>query len=350
MPLRASRCAALAATLSLSAALTTSSMAAPDDAPGVVRKASPSNLEAVLQSARSGDTIVLAPGEYGPLKFTRHAFARPLVIEAGPAVFLGLNVGGVEGLELRGGEYRVPPPNVKPSSGNLVYGAAIRFDEVKNIRLLGLKLVGPGAPPGVLDGPFGEGNGVLVNGGENIEITKSHFSGLKNGIAMGKTDGFKITDNVFSGLRSDGASMGEVRNGLIQGNECSGTRIRSTEHPDCIQLWSRPTSPPTADVVIRRNRAEGPTQGVFLGNHTRDGVDDGGFDRILIEENDLNVGFPNAIALTDGRESIVRNNRIRTFPGAQYPANINIRGDVKRCGNEIAANEGRARQVDKKCD
>ena len=240
---------------------------------------------------------------------------------------------------------------MKPSTGNLVYGAAIRMDGVTNVRLVGLKLVGPGAPPGVTDGPFGEGNGVHVNGSTNVEITKSHFHGLKNGIAMGRTDGFKITDNVFTGMRSDGASLGEVRNGLIQGNECSGTRIRSTEHPDCIQLWSRPTSAPTADVVIRGNRAEGPTQGVFLGNHTRDGVNDGGFDRITIEDNDLNVGFPNAIALTDGRASIIRNNRIRTFPGAQYPANINIRGDVQRCGNEIAGrDERKSRPVDKKCD
>lgn len=349
MPLRASRLAALAATLSMAGAMTTSSVAVADSG-GVVRKATPATFSAVLQQARSGDTIVLAPGEYAAFKFVRRVFAKPLVIEAGPAVFLGITIGGVEGLEIRGGEYRVPPPGVKPSTGNLVYGAALRLDGVSNVRLLGLNFVGPGAPPGVEDGPFGEGNGVLVNVGSNIEIAKSHFTGLKNGIAMGKTDGFKVTDNVFAGMRSDGVTMGEVRNGLIQGNECSGTRIRSTEHPDCIQLWSRPTSPPTANVVIRGNRAEGPTQGVFLGNHTRDGVNDGGFDRILIEDNDLNVGFPNAIALTDGRASIVRNNRIRTYPGAQYPANINIRGDVQRCGNEIAAGERRPRQVDKKCE
>jgi len=349
MPLRASRLAALAATLSMAGAMTTSSVAAADS-PGIVRKAVPATLAAVLQQAKSGDTIVLAPGDYEPVKFSSRSFAKPLVIEAGTATINSMLIAKVEGLEIRGGEYRVPPPNVKPSTGKLVYGAAIRFDNVRNIRLTGLKLVGPGAPPGVTDGPFGEGNGILVNIAGDVEITKSHFTGLKNGIAMGRTDGFKVTDNVFAGMRSDGVSMGEVRNGLIQGNECSATRIRDTEHPDCIQLWSRPTSAPTADVVIRGNRAEGPTQGVFLGNHTRDGVNDGGFDRILIEDNDLNVAFPNAIALTDGRESIVRNNRVRTFPGAQYPARITIRGDVKQCGNEVSASQRAPRQVDKKCD
>jgi hypothetical protein len=166
---------------------------------------------------------------------------------------------------------------------------------------------------------------------------------------MSRVEKFRLLQNTFARMRSDGVSMGEVRDGLIEGNECRDTRIRDLEHPDCIQLWSRPRSPPTADIVIRNNRAEGATQGVFLGNHTRDGVNDGGFDRILIEGNELNVGFPNAIALVDGRASIVRNNKIRTFPGAQYQANINLRGDIVRCGNTVASSERKPGNVDKKC-
>lgn len=346
MPLRASRRAAFAATLLIAAGLTTSSVAV---AAPVVRKANPGSLGSVLQSAKGGDVIVLAPGSYSSIRLSNRTFDGRLVIDAGAATIQGMYVNKVEGLEIRGGEFHVPPPAMKASTGKLIYGAALRLDNVKNIVLTGLKVVGPGGPPDATDGAFGEGDGVKMYMGADVHVTASRFAGLKNGIALGRIDGFEVVRNVFAGLRSDGVNMGEVRNGLIQSNECRGTRIRNNEHPDCIQLYSRPTSPPTADIVIRNNRAEGPTQGIFLGNHSRDGVDDGGFDRILIEDNDLNVAFPNAIALTDGRASVVRNNKVQTFPGAQYPAVINIRGDVARCGNTVAGHGGRSKQVDPKC-
>jgi hypothetical protein len=346
MSLRASRLAAFVATLSMASGLTSSSAAV---AAPVVRAANPESLKSVLLLAKGGDTIVLGPGNYSSISIANRTFDGRLVIDAKAATIEGMYVNQVEGLEIRGGDFRLPPPVVKASTGNLNYGAALRLDNVKNVRLTELTVTGPGGPPDVADAPFGEGDGVKLFIGADVHITASRFSGLKNGLALGRVDGFEITRNVFSGLRSDGISLGEGHNGLVQGNECRGTRIRDKEHPDCIQLFSRPTSPPTADIVIRGNRAEGATQGIFLGNHTRDGVSDGGFDRILIEDNDLNVAFPNAIALIDGRASVVRNNRIQTFPGAQYPAVINIHGDIARCGNAVAAHRGRSREIDHKC-
>jgi hypothetical protein len=151
-------------------------------------------------------------------------------------------------------------------------------------------------------------------------------------------------------MRSDGIQVGEGRNGLIEENDCAETRIRDVEHPDCIQLWSRPTSPPTADIVIRRNRAKGTMQGVFLGNHVREGVNDGGFDRILIEDNVLDVGYPNGIALHEGRDSIVRNNKVTTFPGSRWRASINLKGgDSKQCGNSVTAAAGKPGVQDRAC-
>ena len=86
-------------------------------------------------------------------------------------------------------------------------------------------------------------------------------------------------------------------------------------------------------------------------NHTRDGVNDGGFDRILIENNEFNVAFPNGIGLTDGRASIIRNNRVETYPGAQFRAGIAIRGDgdVQRCGNVVKAGAGKPGETDRPC-
>jgi hypothetical protein len=115
-------------------------------------------------------------------------------------------------------------------------------------------------------------------------------------------------------------------------------------------MWSRPTAPPVADVIIRRNRIEGDTQGIGLHNHVRDGVDDGGFDRILIEDNIINVSRTNAIDLANGRESIIRNNKVTTLPGAKGRASIHAReGSVTMCGNSVAAGAGKPGAKDPPC-
>jgi len=150
-------------------------------------------------------------------------------------------------------------------------------------------------------------------------------------------------------MRADGMDIALSREGVIEGNHCWGTVIRTDEHPDCIQMWSRPNAAPTSDMLIRKNRAEGDTQGISLFNHVRNGVDDGGFDRIVIEDNDVQVSASQAIAIYDGRASIVRNNHVRTLPRARYRASINLRGEVERCGNTVEGGAGKPGVFDVRC-
>lgn len=312
-------------------------------------RANPTNAAEVLSSARDGDTVVLSKGVYKSLRMPKRTFATPLVIDASAATIEGLSGRGVEGLEIRGGTFRLPPPFISPKNGQLVYHQGVRLDQVKNVRLLGIAMMGPGAYPDAPPETFGDGTGILIAQSEGIEVADSKFAGLKNGVVMSRVAKFRILRNAFEGQRSDGINVGEGREGLIEGNECRGTRIRDNEHPDCIQLFSRPTSEPTADVIIRKNRVTGDTQGIFLGNKTREGVNDGGFDRILIEDNDLNVSFPNAIALVDARSSTIRNNRIETFPGAKWIARVNTRGAITMCGNVVKAGAGKSGAKDPAC-
>lgn len=314
-------------------------------------RATPANVAAVLASARDGDTVILAKGVYSQLRMPKRTFSKPLVIDATAATIEGLSGKDVDGVEIRGGAFRLPPAFVSPKNGKLVYPHGVRLDQVKNVRLVGITMTGPASLPNAPEGTFGEGTGVLIAQSEGIEIADSRFSGLKNGVVMSRVSGFRVLRNTFAAQRSDGVTIGEGRSGLIEGNECRDTKMRDNEHPDCIQLFSRPTSPPTADIIIRKNRASGATQGIGMFNHTRDGVNDGGFDRILIEDNDLNVGFPNGIGLTDARDSIVRNNRVETFPGSKYAARISIRGsgDVKRCGNVVKGGAGKSGETDRTC-
>lgn len=338
---RAILCALGAALLSVGAA------GCAESAPRQLR-ATPETIAQVLASARGGDTVILAPGLYSKVRIPGKEHDVPLVIDAKAATIEGLAGSKIDGLEIRGGNFRLPPPFTNPKSGKIAYHFGIRFDDSKNVRLTGITMLGPAAYPDATPETFGDGTGVLLNRSEGVEVSDSRFAGLKNGVVLSRVSDFRLLRNLFEGQRSDGMAIGEGRSGLIEGNECRGTRLRGGEHPDCIQMFSRPTSPPTADIVIRKNRAVGQTQGIGMFNKTRNGVNDGGFDRIVIEDNQFNVWFPNGIGLTDGRASVVRNNVVETYPGAPYPARIVIRGegDVMRCGNVV---KGKAAEKDRPC-
>lgn len=329
-------------------ALLLASCLAPGAGHATVREATPETLAKVLADAKGGDTIKLAPGDYPGVRMGRREFQPRLVIDAGEARIAGWWFRGVSGIDIRGGVYRLPPVFVNPENGRTNYGHSLRIDGSKDILVTKGRFIGPAAS-GEETLPYGEGYGLFMIGGSNIEVSSNVLAGYKSGMVLSRVDGFKVVDNTFTEMRSDGIQVAESRNGLVEGNQCGGTRIREGEHPDCIQMWSRPTSPPTADIVIRRNRIGGGTQGIGMFNHTRNGVDDGGFDRILIEDNDIEVGYPNAISLKSGRDSIVRNNRIRTLKDSKFRASINVGPGVTRCGNVVSPGAGKSGEKDKAC-
>jgi hypothetical protein len=305
----------------------------------------------VLAAAKPGDTIRLGPGTYEGLSLVGRQFSPAITIEAAGARVVAMKLKAVDGVTIRGGTFQLGPPIKHPRSGEPFYGAAIRMDKVSNIRVLDGRFLGPSA---VEDGErleFGDGFGVRTIGGSKIEVLNGRFAGFKTGVAMTRIEGFRIAGNTFSGMRGDGASVSLSHHGVFENNSCDSTRVRDGEHPDCIQMWSRPTAPPVSDIMIRRNRIEGSTQGIGFHNHVRNGVDDGGFDRIVIEDNVIDVSRANAIRLSNARDSVVRNNKVTTQPGARFRASINVVGgsSVKVCGNTVGAGAGKPGVKDDPC-
>ncbi|MBL8554509.1 MAG: right-handed parallel beta-helix repeat-containing protein [Phenylobacterium sp.] len=310
-----------------------------------VRNATPATFAKVVSEAKGGDVIVMGPGTYADFRIAGRAFAPELTLDARAATIVAMQVTKSEGITIRGGAFRLGQPRQRKDTGQEVFGAAIRFDDAKDIKVTGATFVGPGHA----EGAYGEGNGLHVVVGQDISVEKNQFTGFRSGVVITRVKGFRVADNTSSLMRSDGFQVSKSWDGVIENNSCKSTRVRSDEHPDCIQLWSRPEFPPTSDVVIRGNRMQGPTQGIGMFNHVRKGVDDGGFDRITIENNEVNVSRPNGISLVDARKSTVRNNRITTIDGARFQAKLRTRGDVARCGNFVASWGGRAGIDEPKC-
>ncbi|MDZ3833684.1 MAG: NosD domain-containing protein [Sphingopyxis sp.] len=269
------------------------------------------DMDRQIASARGGETIVLPAGMTGVLTIRRKTFSPAITIDAGAATLTGIVLDQANGVTVKGGT-----------------------------------IIGPG----------GRSYGVSIRSSENIRIADMQITGAHRGVVVNESHGITLTGLNLVGLISDGINIALSRKILIERNRCrdfrpniatfdaSGKRIRDGDHPDCIQAWSRPTAPPVSDVSVIGNDMDGAMQGIFFGNHVRGGIDDGGFDRIVIKDNVVRVSYPHAIALIDVRGATITGNRISTVPGAVQPnqphrpvvARMNLRGsDIKACDNSV---------------
>ena len=271
----------------------------------------PDNLASRLNSATGGAVIRLSPGDYGTITIPRKVFTPAIRIDARQAMFRGLVLNGASGVEVVGGT-----------------------------------VVGPG----------GRSYGISLRDAARVRIEGMTIRGAHRGIVVSNSSDIALVGNMLIGLISDGIDIALSQRVLVERNTCrgftptpaiydaSGTRLKDGDHPDCIQAWSRPTAPPTSDLTIIGNVTEGEMQGIFLGNHVRAGVDDGGFDRIVIRDNRVQVGMPNGIVIGNGRDSIVVDNEVRSVTGSilsvarpiRVKANLRVSGSRNVvCGNHV---------------
>jgi parallel beta-helix repeat protein len=266
------------------------------------------DLQRRLGGARGGETIMLASGDYGHVRLQKKSYAPAIRITGAGARFTGLTLWDVAGVQL---------DNVTVAT-----------------------------PPG------GRTMGIDIRRSHDIILDRLTVTGSRIGIGIGSSNDVSVLNTTLTGLQSDGIIVSLARKITIRGNSCSNFSpihsvydesrklVQVGDHPDCIQSYSRPKAPPTADILVESNRMEGDMQGIFFGNHVRGGIDDGGFDRITIRNNIVRVTYGNGIALQDARDSVVAGNRVSNLP--RYAKRVRTWVSVKRgernlvCGNIVA--------------
>lgn len=240
-----------------------------------------SELNAAINSVSGGDTIVLADGYYGDLRITRDFPSNVTIVSETPqgATF---------------GELRIQNSNTTFDSitvnGRLTLQGADTVT-VSNSRLSG----------------FNE-----VNYSQNVTMTGNDIGGgtSGHGLFIETTSNFVITNNILHDVEADMMRvMGNSYNGLIENNTFDDTApYRNSDgtyiHSDMLQMFGRDNGTPH-DIVIRGNLFyddpnTGDTgnlwaQGIFLSDARSDG-----YRNILIEQNMLSIGSPNAIFVRDG--------------------------------------------------
>lgn len=273
--------------------------------------ATPETLAATIAAAKPGDTVRIAAGNYPKLVIRKRSFVPPLIVEAAA----GATVAGVVLVEVRGLTWR------------------------------GGTIVAPGGRTG--RGP--EGIGLRARNVEFVNVEGTTLRDAVRGATFAESSDIRFTGNKLTGLRTDGVNFALSRRLLVEGNSCTdftpnpatynpdGSLLKDGDHPDCIQLWSRPAAPPTADVTIRNNTATGAMVGIFMGNHVRGGIDDGGFDRVTIENNVVRTSRPVAVSIQGGRGVRLTGNDVAGLPESRFKANIDTRrnSEMVLCGNKV---------------
>lgn len=244
---------------------------------GCCLSANPANFDSVLASARGGETILLSPGNYGPVAI-RTRYSQTLTIEGPRLAKMSLSITGA------------------------------------NVTLRGMTI-------GHANGPGPLGYGAQLNGAERITIEDVLVTKAERGIVINRSRAVLIRNALLKQLRTDGIDIAASQNVTLDGVTCRDFSPQFGDHPDCIQGWSVPGLLATSDISIFNTVISGKMQGIFFGNSAW-----GGFDRVRVTGSQIVGGFPNGIALHACRSCELRSNRVSTFPGSTYQARINIEG------------------------
>lgn len=220
-------------------------------------------LEKALESARGGETITLAPGEYD-LALQGKSFASPVIVTSAsrdnPAHIATVRLAGVQNLTLR----------------NLTIGRALNPNEPGWTRLVQISeskniVVDSAKVHGSLDGnPQNDGVGLFISDSAGITVTGSEFQELFTAVIFTRASDLTMSGNRFHDLGSDGSDFSAVTNVTIDGNCFTSFFPAKGDHPDAIQFWNHSVPTGSSNIRISNNqvfqgRGAG-MQGVFIGS------------------------------------------------------------------------------------
>lgn len=283
-----------------------------------IRVTNQTQLDAAIKAAKSGDTVVLAAGNYKQLWVDNKISATAITFKSesatNPAVVAYARAVGSDGVvfqNLKIGREMVPGVDQDYTNMALV-------QDSKNVSFTGVQFFSTGANDAFL------GRGIFIRNGTNVSVKSSDFSHLAVGMQSMSVDGLVVQNNKYHDLRIDGAEFTAVKNVLIDGNDFRDFRSSELNHPDAIQFWTSGTKQASTDIVISNNVVMPGTgagsQGIFM----QDEVGGLPYERLTIKNNlILDAGnYWNGIAVRGGKSVTIEGNSTLSPTGDQKAMRI----------------------------
>ncbi|MFZ5720230.1 MAG: right-handed parallel beta-helix repeat-containing protein [Pseudomonadota bacterium] len=275
-----------------------------------------SALTAALQSAKSGDVIKLAAGEYSRLSLEGVSFAGSgiTVTSLDPSNMATLNgfwLKNCQGLHFSNLEMVADPATL--NAYQIIGSSNISFDQVD--------------VHGSLDGDAqNDASGLFIRNSDGVTVTNSEFHQLKGGVGHLDSKNIVIDGNKFYEIQTDGVLGGGTSNITVSNNVFKDFYPKGKDHPDAIQFWTTNTKASATDITVTGNvivRGDGaPIQGIFF----RDQVGDLPFKNVTISDNIVIGGGLNGIRLNGVEGVTISHNVVAGLPDQQSAITVS-RGD-----------------------
>jgi len=298
--------------------------AAPAPAPEAIRVTPEDNLRALLAEAEGGEVFELAPGNYGAINNNPAFgpvwgnFASEVVIRSAepddPAMFSGLGVGdkaSIRNITLENLVFDLAR-NPDRNEWEQLRSGTVGIGNAENVTIRDSLFRGViNDFEGSSHQGFGMGVGLGLGNVENAVIEGNRFEDFWRSTVFFKVDGLVFRANEITRSRSDGMTVDSSQNILIEDNwfHDFNTVLSSQDHRDMIQFWTKNSTIPTENVIIRGNVLDAGdqpwTQSIFMRNEAVDAQGQGAamfYRNILIENNLIHNGHLHGITVgeTDG--------------------------------------------------
>lgn len=220
--------------------------------------ANPKTLAPALKTAKPGDTVGLAPGEY---RSARIVGATDLTLVGAdpkdrPRLVGGVVVNKANGLHLSGLAFELGP--IETASAALLAVNGSTGVAVTDCDFLGYERE---------DGSR-FGRGCVVSGVSGLTITGNRFSRMSRGAVIAGSNDVNFSENDLFDLGVDGLNLGQVNDVRVIGNRIVGFSPRPGDHPDGIQIMTTAAGAASEDVLIEGNLVvcgvTGRAQGIFV--------------------------------------------------------------------------------------
>ena len=177
----------------------------------------PAGFAAALASAKPGDTLLLAAGDFGLMQ-SRQTYLPAITIKsadpANKAKFRGLDLQNVKGIRFVGitFDYQFKagdPLHVKPFSVATCYDIGFDGCLFDGDNGMGLDATSNG---------FSVGRGLAIDGSTKIVVTNCKFKTWALGLLLTNSADVTVKDNEIYDIRSDGIDCVQVQRVVIEGN------------------------------------------------------------------------------------------------------------------------------------
>jgi parallel beta-helix repeat protein len=234
---------------------------------GGARAGDVSSTQALLQAlarAGRGADIALAPGTYDNVVIDNFHGSATIhsASQSHPAILKAMSVKKSSGLTFSRLDFSTEAAPV----GSEMHVTLFKVLDSSDIAFR--NVVVHGSPQGSLGSDI---SGMLIRNSNRVTVADSEFRNLHSALGLYGDDHLTITGNRFHNNRDDGIDVAGSSNVLIADNHCESNHpdgAADTDHPDCIQFWTKGSTTIAHDIAIVGNVYErgtgGATQGIFM--------------------------------------------------------------------------------------